>query len=65
MVMEDDDAAQKKKLKRPKWIVINDYYNLIIVVTQQEIRGYRIKDGFMQFLHSNLFEDNSSLITNF
>jgi hypothetical protein len=65
MCMDAADLAQRKKLKRPKWICINKYYMLLIVVTQQEIRGYRLKDGFMQFLHANLFDDNSSIITNF
>jgi len=35
---------------------------MVIVVTSKEIKLYRMRDGFMQILHSNVFDDPQSTI---
>jgi len=48
-----------------KSIALNNYYMMIVVVTTKEVRMYRMKDGFMQNLHSNMFEDPTADIQDF
>jgi len=38
------------------------YYMMIVVVTVKEIKLYRMKDGLMEILHSNIFGDPTSTI---
>jgi len=59
------DIAEKKRLKMVKAVVLNNYYMMIVVVTTKEVRMYRMKDGFMQNLHSNIFDDPSADIQDF
>ena len=55
--MTHADIAEKKRLKMVKCVTLNNYYMMIVVVTTKEVRMYRIKDGFMQNLHANIFDD--------
>ena len=58
--MTHADRAEIKRQKMIKYVTLNNYYMMIIVVTCKEVRMYRMKDGFMEHLHSNIFQDKSA-----
>ena len=38
---------------------------MLVVVTPLDVKLYRMKDGFMQILHTNLFEDTQTILSTF
>jgi len=54
------DWVEKRRLRMVKYVTLNKYYMMVVVVTTREVRMYRLKDGFMQNLHSNIFDDPSA-----
>ena len=49
------EQQDQKRKKRAKFVFFNEYYMMLVVVTAREVKMYRMRDGFMQVLHSNFF----------
>ena len=49
-------------MKLPKFVCFNKYYSMLVVVTSRDIKMYRLRDGFMQTLVTDVFEDPTTTI---
>ena len=50
---------ERLDMKRTKFVCFNKYYSMIVVVNAKEIKMYRMKDGFMQTLVTDIFQDGN------
>ena len=52
------EIEKRKDMKKPKFVCFNMYYSMIVVVTPTVIKMYRLRDGFMQTLVTDVFADS-------
>jgi hypothetical protein len=60
--LTEAEKVEQRREKQAQYVTFNMYYMMIVVVTVKEIKLYRMKDGLMEILHSNIFGDPTSTI---
>ena len=48
-------------MKKPKFVCFNREFSSIVVVNAREVKMYRMKDGFMQTLVTDIFPENMNI----